>query len=119
MELQLRRTTHDHRQAFPEKKWPLLVTMAVTAILGLTKLLHYACPLTVKHWNPETGIGMLKIARTHFRLLWAAVTFIVDVSGHNAVIRVIHVGGSMRLCYKSAAEFGLGELEAVLAPLNS
>lgn len=60
-------------------------------------------------------MGIIRIAREHFRLLWAAITFVVNIAGYSAMIRVVHVGGSIRACYKGAAQFGLGELESGLA----
>ena len=60
-------------------------------------------------------MGIIRIAREHFRLLWAAITFVISIAGFRAVIRVVHVGGTIRSCYKNAAHFGLGELESGMA----
>lgn len=69
----------------------------------------------VKQWSNETSVGIIRIAREHFRLLWAAITYVLTIAGNRVVIRVVHVGGTIRSCYKNAAQFGLGELEVGLA----
>ena len=69
----------------------------------------------MKYFNAPTNIAIIRVAREHFRLLWSAVTLVVEIGGHYGAMRVIHVGGSMRSCQKSAALYGLGELQVDLA----
>jgi ribonuclease P/MRP protein subunit POP5 len=58
---------------------------------------------------------IIRIAREHFRLLWAAITYVVMIGGQYGMMRVLHVGGSMRACQKNALQFGLGELQIEIA----
>jgi ribonuclease P/MRP protein subunit POP5 len=69
----------------------------------------------VKYWNAETSTAILRVARDHFRLLWAALTLVVMVAGEYASVRVVHVGGSMRSCYKSGVQIGLAEMQVGMA----
>ena len=69
----------------------------------------------VKYWNADTNTAIIRVARDQFRLLWSAVTLVVMLAGEYASIRVTHVGGSMRSCYKSGAQFGMAELQVGVA----
>lgn len=60
-------------------------------------------------------MAIIRIARENFRLLWAAVTFVVSIAGYNAMMRVVHVGGTIRSCHKHAAMYELGELQSEIS----
>eukprot|EP01104_Vermistella_antarctica_P016049 TRINITY_DN5397_c0_g1_i2.p1 TRINITY_DN5397_c0_g1~~TRINITY_DN5397_c0_g1_i2.p1 ORF type:complete len:158 (+),score=25.79 TRINITY_DN5397_c0_g1_i2:245-718(+) len=63
----------------------------------------------VKYFNASTGISIIRCARDgdRFRMAWAAMTMITQYyDGRPLMFRVIHVGGSIRVCQKAASKVG-------------
>lgn len=64
--------------------------------------------LAVKLWSPALAMCILRCSRDHFRTVWAATCLVTDFSGvpqlGHVRFSVIHVGGTIRACQKSAAE---------------
>lgn len=52
--------------------------------------------LSVKYFSPVTSTGIIRVGRDHYRTVWAALTFMKDVSGRPAVIRVARVSGTIK-----------------------
>lgn len=69
-----------------------------------------ASSLAIKFWSPALGLALIRTSRDNFRETWAAVSMIdhLDSSIPETVqirFRVIHVGGTIRSCQKSAVEY--------------
>lgn len=41
-------------------------------------------------------VGIVRISRDHFRLLWAALTLIRSINGEACIVTVDHVSGTMK-----------------------
>jgi len=89
-----------------------LLTTTIVAILKASLELNFgefACgtqiqTMQIKYFNPLTNIFIIRATRTHFRMVWGAITFITNIDGRAASIRVIHVGGSIKSCQKAAVQ---------------
>lgn len=51
---------------------------------------------SVKYLSPHTQILILRVAREHLRTIWAALTLLRRVGGHEVLCRVLHVSGTIR-----------------------
>ncbi|KHJ30193.1 putative rpp14 family protein [Erysiphe necator] len=55
--------------------------------------------LSVKYLSPATSTFILRVARAHYKYVWAALTFMTSVpvkDGKKCVFRVIRVSGTIR-----------------------
>jgi hypothetical protein len=59
----------------------------------------------VKYYNESTNLCILRSPRDQFRMVWAALTFITQIENAPLLLRVIHVGGTLRSCQASAIKF--------------
>lgn len=59
----------------------------------------------VKYWNAITGVFILRIARECTELVWSTLSLTTRVDGHAAVIRVLHVSGSLKKCQQVHRRF--------------
>ncbi|RKP06510.1 Rpp14/Pop5 family-domain-containing protein [Thamnocephalis sphaerospora] len=66
--------------------------------------------LQVKYFNPLTGLGIIRAPRDHFRLVWAALTFMRKVHNRPCVIRVIHTSGTIRSAQSRAIAYDRDQL---------
>ncbi|KAJ3175616.1 hypothetical protein HDU87_006114 [Geranomyces variabilis] len=55
-----------------------------------------ATSTAVKYFSPWTNTGVLRCARDHFELVWAALTFVTQLKGKSCTFRVVHVGGTIK-----------------------
>ncbi|GAA5871409.1 hypothetical protein JCM3774_005590 [Rhodotorula dairenensis] len=51
---------------------------------------------SIKYLSPTTSTVIIRVSREHYRTLWAALTLLRKVGGHECVARVIHVSGTIR-----------------------
>ncbi|GAA5879055.1 hypothetical protein JCM1840_003855 [Sporobolomyces johnsonii] len=51
---------------------------------------------TIKYLSPSTSTLILRVSREHYRTLWAALTLLRRVGGHEVVARVVHASGTIR-----------------------
>lgn len=58
--------------------------------------------LNVKYFSPVTSTGIVKVPRDHYRMVWAAMTFIKEVRGRPAVMRVVRVSGTIKKAQEEA-----------------
>ncbi|KAI8325591.1 hypothetical protein GQ54DRAFT_301830 [Martensiomyces pterosporus] len=58
--------------------------------------------LQVKYFSPRTRLGILKVPRDHYQMVWAALTLTTHYSKHPCLIRVWHVSGTIKKCQKAA-----------------
>jgi ribonuclease P/MRP protein subunit POP5 len=52
--------------------------------------------LQIKYFSVATSTGIVRIARDHFRLVWAALTFIKEIEGRECIITVQRVSGTVK-----------------------
>jgi len=72
-----------------DSTWPVARVLTVDAPRG-----HGGCPLAVKYLSPTTGLGILRVARDHYRIVWLALTLLTELAGHACLVRVLHIGGT-------------------------
>ncbi|KAJ3054113.1 hypothetical protein HK097_002633 [Rhizophlyctis rosea] len=70
--------------------------------------------LSVKYFSPYTSVGILRVARDHFHMVWAAITFITSIQKRPCVVRVVHVAGTIKSVQNVAIKRG----KEVLFQLN-
>ena len=61
--------------------------------------------LIVKYLSPATSTFILRVSRAHYRLVWAALTFMNRVpvrNGKACTFRVVHVSGTIRKVEEAA-----------------
>lgn len=59
----------------------------------LIYIFEYFSFATVKYFSPTTNLCIIRVARDHHRIAWAAVTLITKLQGKTYVPNVIHVSG--------------------------
>lgn len=68
--------------------------------------------LALKLWSPALGLCIIRCSRDYFRTIWAATSLVTGLPGSNHLGRVrlsvVHVGGTIRSCQKSAAQYARG-----------
>ncbi|KAA8894246.1 ribonucleases P/MRP protein subunit POP5, partial [Sphaerosporella brunnea] len=52
--------------------------------------------LSVKYFSPATSTGIVRVGREHYRLVWAALTYVREIKGRPCVLRVVHVSGTIK-----------------------
>jgi len=52
--------------------------------------------LSIKYFSPTTSTGIVRVGREHYRLVWAALTYIREIKGRPCVVRVVHVSGTIK-----------------------
>ncbi|CAG8598760.1 3096_t:CDS:2 [Diversispora eburnea] len=51
-----------------------------------------AASLSVKYFSPYTNIGIIRVSREHYNLVWSALTFITQIQSRFCLFRVLHLG---------------------------
>ncbi|KAJ3375480.1 hypothetical protein GGF31_004599 [Allomyces arbusculus] len=60
--------------------------------------------LGVKYFSGFTGIGIVRVARDHYRMLWATLTFLNAINNRRCRIVVLHCSGTIRKAQQAALE---------------
>lgn len=55
-----------------------------------------ASSLAIRYFSAATSTGIVRIGRDHYRMAWAALTFIRDIAGRECVISVRRVSGTIK-----------------------
>jgi ribonuclease P/MRP protein subunit POP5 len=63
--------------------------------------------LSIKYWNPDTGMLIIRVARDHFRQGWFAVTSITEIKDRRCALTCMHVGGTIRVVKKTLLRYQL------------
>ncbi|KAK6437763.1 RNA-binding protein pop5 [Oleoguttula sp. CCFEE 5521] len=61
--------------------------------------------LIVKYFSPATSTAIIRVARAHYRLVWAALTFMTDLPtplNQPCVMQVVRVSGTIRKAEEEA-----------------
>ncbi|RUS31221.1 hypothetical protein BC938DRAFT_478229 [Jimgerdemannia flammicorona] len=61
--------------------------------------------LNMKYFSPYTNIGIVRVARDHYRILWGALTFIKEIRGTPCVVRALHLSGTIIKAQNAAIEY--------------
>ena len=52
--------------------------------------------LSIRYFSAATSTGIVRISRDHYRMVWAALTFIRELAGRECVITVKRVSGTVK-----------------------
>lgn len=61
--------------------------------------------LTIKYFSPATSTAIIRVARNHYRLVWAALTFTTRLPhpvNQDCVVQVVRVSGTIRKAEEEA-----------------
>ncbi|KAK9333240.1 ribonuclease P/MRP protein subunit [Lipomyces starkeyi] len=58
--------------------------------------------VSLKYFSQATSTGIIRVSRDHYRIVWAALTFLNEIAGVKVMITVDHISGTMRKCEKVA-----------------
>ncbi|XP_069118549.1 ribonuclease P/MRP protein subunit POP5-like [Argopecten irradians] len=70
--------------------------------------------LSVKHWNRATNIVLIRAKRGAHTMVQAALTFIKTIAGTDAFFSTLHIGGTIRSCYKFLVRYHQQQLPSLL-----
>ncbi|POY74977.1 hypothetical protein BMF94_1953 [Rhodotorula taiwanensis] len=73
---------------------------------------------SIKYFSSATSTVIIRVSREHYRTLWAALTLLRKVGGHECIARVVHVSGEKAVPFKEIAAMSLALREADGAPLS-
>jgi ribonuclease P/MRP protein subunit POP5 len=52
--------------------------------------------LSIRYFSAATSTGIVRVSRDHYRMVWAALTFIRELSGRECVVIVRRVSGTVK-----------------------
>lgn len=55
-----------------------------------------AASLSVRYFSAATNTGVVRVARDHYRIVWAALTFIRELGGRECLVTVRRVSGTVK-----------------------
>jgi len=87
---------------------------SMTLNFGETGAAHMLTGVYVKYWNPDTCICIIGCPFEKYRMVWYAMTFITRISLRDVIIRVLHLGGTVRACKKAAINYDRVLLDALI-----
>jgi len=58
--------------------------------------------LTVKYYSPTTNICIIRVARDHHKITWAALTLSSAIEGIKYIPNVLHVSGTIKHAQQAA-----------------
>mmetsp|Transcript_38284 Transcript_38284/g.53264 ORF Transcript_38284/g.53264 Transcript_38284/m.53264 type:complete len:149 (-) Transcript_38284:202-648(-) len=74
--------------------------------------------LKVKYSNPETNLVLIRCPRDYHKLLSVALSHLTLVNNHKMLLRVFHVGATIRSCRKYAIEHDKGVFHLLKSALD-
>ncbi|KAJ1476756.1 hypothetical protein T484DRAFT_1964905 [Baffinella frigidus] len=75
--------------------------------------------LQVKHCDPAASIAVIRTDREEHETVWAALSFIRELLGHDVVCRVLHVSAMPRSCIRAAVPAVRARVDAARAGLGT
>lgn len=69
----------------------------------------------VIYYSPLTTLTIMRIARSHYRLLWSAITLITSLNGQAVLPRVVAVSGTIKKLQNAAIVYHRNITARVLA----
>jgi ribonuclease P/MRP protein subunit POP5 len=73
-----------------------LLRQSLSQNFGESGLALVAPSLSIRYLSPPTSTGIIRVAREHYRLVWAALTFLREVGGRECVVVVRRVCGTVK-----------------------
>ncbi|CAN6621383.1 ribonuclease P/MRP protein subunit Pop5p [Trichomonascus vanleenenianus] len=73
-----------------------------------------ASTIAVKYFSPATSTGIIRVTRAHYKLVWAALTYIDNVLGEDCIIQVVQVSGTIKKCEQAAIARNKQSIETAL-----
>ncbi|ORX77988.1 hypothetical protein BCR32DRAFT_207353 [Anaeromyces robustus] len=73
---------------------------------------------TMKYFSPVTKIGILRSSRKQFNMIWASLTFINNIQNNRCLVRVLHVGGTIKSTQKAAIKYDQEQLLLIYSQLS-
>ncbi|KAI9891068.1 MAG: hypothetical protein M1814_003267 [Vezdaea aestivalis] len=72
--------------------------------------------ITLKYFSPQTSTFVLRAPRAHYRLVWAALTMLLELPGEvrSCVVRVVRISGTMKKVQDEVVRQGRGLMGRVL-----
>jgi ribonuclease P/MRP protein subunit POP5 len=61
--------------------------------------------MSVKYWNPVTGLAIIRSSRDDFRQILAALFFITHVKARKVKISTLYCAGTIRTCERQAVNY--------------
>ncbi|KAK9868193.1 hypothetical protein WJX84_000151 [Apatococcus fuscideae] len=61
--------------------------------------------LSVKHYNPFTGVCVIRCSRDQAREVWAALSMLTDLRNRTVMLHFLAITGTVRKCQKAAMDF--------------
>jgi ribonuclease P/MRP protein subunit POP5 len=76
------------------------------ALLGHVQIKYYSC---------FTNLAIIRVSRDFHKQVWAAITMVTAIRKRNCAIRVIHVGGTIKLVQKHTLDHDAKILKKLVA----
>ncbi|EJU04286.1 hypothetical protein DACRYDRAFT_93646 [Dacryopinax primogenitus] len=61
--------------------------------------------LNVKYYSPVTNLCIMRVARDHYRMAWAALTLLTSLNGELCIPRVVHCSGTIKQVQIAAIKY--------------
>ncbi|KAL1407694.1 RNA-binding protein pop5 [Vanrija albida] len=90
---------------------------SVQAVFGDEGWGRVASSLRVIYSSPYTTLTIVRVARPHYRLLWAAITMLTSVGGTPVIPRVVAVSGTVKKLQSAAIAHHRRVIAAAVAAL--
>ncbi|KAG9051520.1 hypothetical protein FS837_004030 [Tulasnella sp. UAMH 9824] len=68
-------------------------------VAGDLSVIHYT------YYSPTTKICIIRVARDHHRIAWAAITLITELRNQSCIPHVIHVSGTLKKVQLAAIQY--------------
>ncbi|GAA93899.1 uncharacterized protein L969DRAFT_44369 [Mixia osmundae IAM 14324] len=91
--------------SFSESDIVRLVRDALSVNFGDAGWAEAGSSLNVKYLSPTTHIMILRTPRSACQLVWTALTLTRQLKGVDCIIRVMHVGGTIRKSQQAAIKY--------------
>ncbi|TXT13063.1 hypothetical protein VHUM_01464 [Vanrija humicola] len=90
---------------------------SVMAVFGDEGWARVATSLRVIYASPYTTLTIVRVARPHYRLVWAAITMLTSVGGASVIPRVLAVSGTIKKLQSAAIAHHRRVVAAAVAAL--
>lgn len=74
--------------------------------------------LSVKYWNADTGMMIVRLSRDHFREGWYAICSMTELREKKCVLSVLHVGGTIRVVKRNLLRYQMEQHRAAISSVS-
>ena len=98
----------DSREAFPSKtglgphEFSTTIKDQIVDLFGECGMGFLAMSHSIKYYQPDIGLAIVRSSREGYRKTWAAISCIKEIRGICCALRIIHISGTIRQCQKAA-----------------